>query len=167
MARVTDCAGERLARDPGNRSLARRIDIRQNENIGLIERAAEFIPEMLRACIAMRLEKNEQAVELAPAGRLERGANLGRVMAVIVDHGDVVHDPLDVEPAPDAGKMREPFADQLCGHAEIQRDGSGRSGVAHVMHPRRMRQAKNPEVISFVCQAERTTESFELHVADD
>src|SRR3989442_8138084 len=108
MARVTDCAGERLARDPGNRSLARRIDIRQNENIGLIERAAEFIPEMLRACIAMRLEKNEQAVELSPARPLERGANLRKGMGVNVDYRDVVHQPPDVETAAHRRKKR-PF----------------------------------------------------------
>jgi hypothetical protein len=34
-------------------------------------------------------------------------------MAVVVDHGDVVDDALDVEAAADAGKFGEAFADEV------------------------------------------------------
>src|SRR5229473_4741210 len=92
---------------------AGRIDIEQHENIRLVERAAEFIPKVLGAGVAMRLKEHEQAIELAAAGRFERGADLDRVMTVVIDHGDVIHYALDVKAAPHAGKFNEAFADQV------------------------------------------------------
>src|ERR1700757_815243 len=56
-----------FAGDAGDRRFAGRIDVGEHEQVGLIEGAAELIPEMLRARIAMRLEKNQQAVKLAAA----------------------------------------------------------------------------------------------------
>src|SRR5205823_7478473 len=78
---------------------AGRIDIDQGENIRLIERAAEFIPKVLGAGVAMGLKKHEQAIELAAAGRFEGGADLHRMMTVVIDHGDVVNYTLDVKTA--------------------------------------------------------------------
>ena len=96
------------ARDGG---FAGRVDIGQHENVGLIEGAAEFVPQMLRARVAMRLKEHQQAIELAAAGGFESGANFDRVVAVIIDHGDVVDDALDVKAAADTGKIDEAFAD--------------------------------------------------------
>src|SRR6266581_8369362 len=69
-------ARKRFARHTRNGRFAGRIDIDQGENIRLIERAAEFIPKVLGAGVAMGLKKHEQAIELAAAGRFERGADL-------------------------------------------------------------------------------------------
>ncbi len=68
---------------------------------------------MLRARVAVRLKKNQQAVEFAAARGFECGANFGGVMAVIVDDGDVVDDAFDVEAAADAGEFGEAFANQI------------------------------------------------------
>ena len=93
------------------------VDIEQHENIRLIERAAEFIPKVLGAGVAMRLKEDEQAIELAASGRLERGADLDRVMTVVIDHRDVVNYALDVKTPAHTGKFDEPFADQVSRNA--------------------------------------------------
>ena len=64
----------------------------------------------------MRLEEHQQAVELANFSGFERGANLHRVVAVIVDHGNVVHDALNVEAPAYARKLAQRLANQLCGN---------------------------------------------------
>jgi len=48
---------------------------------------------MLGTRVAMRLKEHQQAIEFAAAGRFQRGANLSRVMTIIIDHGDVIHHP--------------------------------------------------------------------------
>src|SRR5712664_1014782 len=78
---------------------AGRIDIDQHENIGLIEGAAEFVPKVLGAGIAMRLKEDEQAIKLAAAGRFEGGANLDRMMTVVIDHSDLIDHALNVKAA--------------------------------------------------------------------
>ncbi len=106
-------AHKRFARHARDGRFAGRIDIDQHEDIRLIERAAEFVPKVLRAGVAMRLKEHEQAIELAAAGGFERGADLDRVMTIVIDHGDVIHYALDVKAAPHAGKLNEAFADQV------------------------------------------------------
>src|SRR6267142_122269 len=104
-------ASKRFTRHPWDGRFAGRIEIDQNKDVSLIERAAEFVPKVLSACVAMRLKEHEQAIELAAAGRFERGADFHRVVAVVIDDGDVVHVALDVEPAAHPGKFGETFAD--------------------------------------------------------
>src|SRR6266513_3605208 len=132
-------ARKRFARHTWNGRFAGRIDIDQGENIRLIEREAEFIPKVLGAGVAMGLKKHEQAIELAAAGRFERGADLDRVMTVVIDHGNVVNYTLDVKTAAHASKFDEAFADQVSRNAQVQRDCCGRRGVADIVHARRMR----------------------------
>src|SRR5258706_2262030 len=105
-------AQKRFTRHAWDGRFAGRIDIEQHENIRLIERAAEFIPKVLSAGVAMRLKEHEQAIELAAAGGFERGADLDRVMTIVIDHGDVIYRALDVKAAPHAGKFNEAFADK-------------------------------------------------------
>ena len=76
----------------------------------MIEGFGEIVPEMLRAREAMRLKENEKTIEFAAARGVERGANFLRVVAVIVNDGDVGDDTFDVEAAADAGKVGEAFA---------------------------------------------------------
>src|SRR5687768_9234716 len=44
-----DGLGQRLRGDPGDRLLAGRIDVGEDQDIGLVEAAAELVPEVLRA----------------------------------------------------------------------------------------------------------------------
>ncbi len=87
----------------------------------------------------MRLKEHQQAIELAAAGRFERGANLGRVMAVIINHGDLIYYALDVKAATHAGELNEAFTDQISRHAQVERDCRGSRRVADIVYARRMR----------------------------
>src|SRR5713226_6976231 len=103
---------ERFTRHARDGRFAGGVDIEQHEDVCLIKRAAEFVPEVLGAGVAMRLEEHQQAIELAAAGRFKRGANLSRVMTIIIDHGDVIDYALDVKAAPHTRKLHKAFADQ-------------------------------------------------------
>src|SRR5690349_5816436 len=166
MACAANGAGQGFAGHAGDGGLARRIDVGQDENVCLIEGAAEFVPKMLRARVAMRLEEHEQAIELAAAGGAKRGANFRRMMAVIVNNGDVVHHSFDVEAAADAGKFCQAFANQVGSDVEVKGHGSCGGGVAYVVHSGRMREVEEAKIVAFVGEAEFALQTFELHVTD-
>src|SRR5438132_89495 len=119
VAGIANGGRKRFAGHAWDGRFAGRIDIEQHEDVRLIERAAEFIPKVLGAGVAMRLEEHQQSIELAAASRLKRGANLGGVMAVVVHDGDVVNHALDVKAAAYAGKFSEAFADQVSRNVQI------------------------------------------------
>src|SRR5262249_5990477 len=120
MSRLANRLGECLAGYSGNRGLAGGVDVGQYENVGEIESDAEIVPKGLRAGEPVRLEQDQQAVKLAATSGFERGANFGRVVAVVVDYSDSLDHAFDVEPAADAGKFGETFANQFCRHIEIE-----------------------------------------------
>src|SRR2546429_4956721 len=134
--------GETLAGHAGDGRLAGRVDVGQDKHVGLIERATEFVPKMLSTREAMRVEKHQAATELAGAGGVECRGDFRRVMAVIVDNRDVVHDALDVETAANAGEFCKALANQVGGNVEIEGYTSGGSGIAYVVHPGGMGQAE-------------------------
>ena len=103
---------------------------------------------MLGAGIAVRLKKNEQAVELAPAGGFQRGFDFSRVMAVVVDHGDVVDGAFDIEAAADSAKVCQSLANQLYRNTQIEGDSSGSSRIADIVDTGRMREAEKPEILA-------------------
>src|SRR5216683_5146072 len=113
MTSLANSARKRFARHARDGRFTGGIDVGERKNVGLIEGAAEIVPEVLRAGVAMRLEEHEQAIELATAGRFECRANLDRVMTVIIDHGNVIHHALDIKATAHAGKLNKTFADQV------------------------------------------------------
>src|SRR6266481_4064860 len=151
----------------GNGRLAGGVDFREHQHIGLIEGAAEFVPQMLGARVTMRLEEHQQAIEFADARGFQRGADFSRMMTVIVDHRNVVDHAFDVEAAAHAREFAEALANQLRGNVEVERDGCGGRGVAHVVDARGMEELENAEVVAFVGQAKFAAKAFELDVADD
>src|SRR5215831_4059041 len=122
---------------------------------------------MLGAGITVGLEEDQQAVELAAASSFERGFDLGRMMAVIINDGDVVDRALDVEAAADATEFGEAFADQLGGNVEVKSDGGSGGGIANVVDARRMWQTEDAQIFFSVSQAELAGQALELNVADD
>ena len=122
---------------------------------------------MLGTRIAVWLEEHQKAVELAHAGRFERGANFHGMMAVIVDDGDVVDHTSDVKTAANARKICETFANQVGRNIQVKRDGGCGGSVAHVMNSRRMRQTKQAKILAFVGQAKFAAEAIELDLTDD
>src|SRR4029077_4439485 len=143
------------------------VDVGEHQHVGLVEGAAEFLPQMLRARVAMWVEEHQQTIELANAGSFQRGPDFGGVMAVIIDYRDVVDGAFDVEAAADAREFAEAFADQFRGNVEIERDSCCSGGVAHIVDAWRMEELENAEVVAFVGQAKFAAQTFELDVADD
>src|SRR5215468_2607984 len=142
VAGFADCGGQGFAGDAGYGRFTGSVDIGYDQDIGLIERARELFPKMLRAGIPVRLEKNQQAVEFAAAGSLEGRFDFGRVMAVVVDHCNVVDRTFDIETAADSAKVGESLPDKIDRNVEIERDGSGSSGIAYVVNAGRMREVE-------------------------
>ena len=82
----------------------------------------------------MRLEDGEYAAEIAEFGGRERGADLGGMMAVVVDHRDTARLAASLESAIDAGVGSDPLTNRIERDVEFQADGDGRGGVQHVVH---------------------------------
>src|SRR6267154_473076 len=113
VAGFSDGARQCFAGHAGDGGFAGSVDVEQRENVGLIEGAAEIVPEMLGAAVTMRLKEHEKPVELAATGCFEGRTNLGRVMAVVVNYGDIVDHTLDVKAAAYSSKFDEAFANQV------------------------------------------------------
>src|SRR5260370_9860167 len=122
---------------------------------------------MLRGGIPTRLEKHQQAIELADARGFQRGADLGGVMAVVVDRRDVVDGSLDVEAAADSRESAEAFTDEFRWNVQIERDGGSRGGIANVVDARGMEELEDSEVVAFVAQAKFAADAFDLYIAND
>src|SRR5690348_6092237 len=97
VPRAANRIGERLAGDTGDGNFACGVNVQQHQDVGLIKSPTKFIPKVLRAGIAVGLEKHQEAIELAAAGGFERGPYLRGMMTVIVYDCDVVHDAFDIE----------------------------------------------------------------------
>src|SRR5262249_6655441 len=108
----------------------------------------------------------EHAVEFAAAGGFEGRSNFGRVMAVVIDHRNVVNGTLDVEAAADSAKVGESLADELDGNIEIKGDSSGSGRIADIVDAGRMREAKKAEILPLVGEAEFAGEAAKLDIAD-
>ena len=70
-----------------DRRLARRIDVGHEQHIGVIEGAGEFVHQIIRPRVAMRLKQSDYApVRSADARRAQGRFDLRRVVTVVVDH---------------------------------------------------------------------------------
>src|SRR5262249_10232665 len=75
--------------DTRNRWLAGRVDVENEDAVGVGESGAELLQQVAGAGVAVRLEDYMNTLEGALARRSQRGANLRGMMAVVVDHADV------------------------------------------------------------------------------
>src|SRR2546422_545902 len=120
MAARGDGPRQRLGADLGDRLLAGRVHVGQEEEVGVVEGAAELVPERLRARVAVRLEEHDRApAARARPQRLERRPDLGRVMAGVVPHEHAARFAPYLEAAIDAGEGGEAFLDGRKRHAEV------------------------------------------------
>src|ERR1700676_4983368 len=104
---------------------------------------------------------------MAARAPLQLCPNLRRMMAVIIDQGDVLDDSLDIETPADPGKFLEPGTNQVRGNVKIERYGSCRSGVAHIVDSRGPVQMKFSKMVAAIGQAECTLEPQQLDFAND
>ena len=76
---------DHLAGHTGNRFFAGRIDIGDEDAIGLVEGSAELLLESERARIAVGLKHHQHTLPAAGASGRDGGGNLGRMVPVVVD----------------------------------------------------------------------------------
>src|SRR5581483_6492132 len=93
----------------------------------------EFVHQELGARIAMRLKNSPKAPTAPQVRRLKRGADLGRVMAVVVQDGNSIHFPFELETAVRAAKVREAGSHAVGSKIQLQPHGDGRQRVLNVV----------------------------------
>src|SRR5436190_12429726 len=81
-----------FGRDPLDRRFARGIYIQHKKYIGVIEREREFVHQFLRPRVTVRLENDDRSPAACAVLRGFEGRQyLGRMVAVIVDHGNAAN----------------------------------------------------------------------------
>ena len=76
---------DRPAADAFDRFFRCGIDIGHENEIGRLQDLAEVVGKRLGARVAVRLEQHDDTLRLERARGLQRGGQLGRMMAVVVD----------------------------------------------------------------------------------
>src|ERR1700736_4152893 len=90
MAMRAQAEHEVVAVDALDWRFARRIDLGDDDGVGIVEAGAEFLEQRLQAGEAMRLHHGDDlAVDGLPR-RLEYRCDLDGMVAIVVDHGDAV-----------------------------------------------------------------------------
>ncbi len=93
--------------------------------------AAEVGHELARARVAVRLERDHDARRRRRPGGGEHGRDLGRMVAVVVDHRDAVDHATHLEAALGAGELLERAGDDIEGDAELEAHRHRRQRVQH------------------------------------
>ena len=112
----------------------------------------------------MRLEQHHQPLEPAAARRLQRGANLHRVMPVVVNQCHAAHLRFDFKAACHAGEFIERPPHALHRRAQLARHPQCGQSVAHVVQPGQ-RQPKLPDFLNAGPQGEFALPTFQPDVA--
>ena len=81
---------ERITVDTGNRCFARRINIGDDNGVGIVETRAEIFEQIFDTGVPVRLHHRDNVTLCAGTGGGEDGGNFHGMMTVIVDHGYVV-----------------------------------------------------------------------------
>ena len=153
MPRAAQTGRQRVGIDPVDRCFASGIDRRDDDHVGVVERGLEVGHQVAEPGEAVRLDDGDDAAPGPDAGPLPRGgqdgADLDRVVAIVIDDGDAPagkHDLTDAGEAPlDAAEAREPGRDRGVVDPEFDRDGDGGKGVLDVVPPRhRQHQRLDP-----------------------
>ena len=100
--------GDEARRHPGDRLLARRIDLGQKDHIRRGERRAELAREVARAREEVRLKRDDDpTLGIRDARRRERRRDLRRVVRVVVDHDHAARFAEPLEATLDTRERRE------------------------------------------------------------
>src|SRR6266700_288822 len=124
---------EVIAIDAFDRRLAGRIDLRDDDRIGVVEAGAELLEQRLQTGIAMRLHHGDDLAVGRFARGLQHGRDLHRMVAVIVDHRDAVPFPGPSEAPLHPTEARDRLADGIIGKSELVRDRNRGGGVERVV----------------------------------
>jgi len=124
-----DAGGEALGGDALDGLFAGSVDGQDSEGVCVPEGGGKLGHEVGGAGVTVGLEEDVDALVTALAGGGEGGANLGGVVAVIVNDGDAGGFALALEAAVHAAEVSQAFGDLFGGDGELVGDGDGGGGV--------------------------------------
>ena len=133
MAR--DLLHQRFTADARNRRFARRVHIRQQQEIRRGKATAEFRAQELCARVTVRLEHADKPSRLRLPRRRKRRRDLGRVMRIVVDHPNAAFLSLRLESPLRSMKMRESIRDAVKIEPRKTRDGDAGERVEDIVPP--------------------------------
>ena len=164
MAEFFDLVEETASGYVGNRELAGRIDFGQDEHVGLVEGGRKLVHQVPCTCIAVRLKDRHEPPVPAPLRGVQRCPDFGRMMAVVLDHHDVLDRGLELEPASRSGVALQGFQDERRGDVQVHAHGHGGHGVGDHVFARDM-EPQLAEAPALVKQGGAARELVEGHVA--
>ncbi len=132
-ARALNALRQPLRRHARNRLLAGRVNGQHDHGVGVCKRADKLLQKISGARVPVRLKDHVDLAARAGARRLQRGANLGGVVAVIIDNGHAARLAALLEAPVDAAKVLEPFGNLLRRNFKLPRNGDGGRGVQHIV----------------------------------
>src|SRR6185369_5661132 len=118
--------GHHLPRDAGQRRLPRGVHVEHEVDVGAVQRLAELAREVAGPRVQMRLEQRDEPplrVDLTRGG--EGGADLRRMVGVVVHDEDPVALALALEAADDPRERAERPGDRLEGNEQLAPDRDG------------------------------------------
>ena len=115
-----DFVGQRIDGHAGNRVLAGRIDVGENDFIGERQRRAEVAQQMRGARVAMRLEHAQDPAGAGRSRSAQHRGDFGRMMAVVVHDHSTVRLALALETALGAAELGQRRRDDREGDAEMR-----------------------------------------------
>src|ERR1019366_8036740 len=148
-----NAASENFRRDAFDRLLAGRVNVEEAKRVGIGEGGRELIHQIASAGKTVRLEDHMHAAKSALTGGGQRGSDLRRMMAVIVNHADARSLALELEAAVHAAKTVERGTNLLRGNVERGAHRNRRRRVQHVVRARNV-QREFAEILLFVSDLE-------------
>ena len=133
---LRDSLSQPFAGDAFDWLLASGINVEDDERVGVAKCRREFMHEVAGTGVAVGLEDDVNLAISALASGGKRGADFGRVMAVVVDDGDASCLPAELKAAIHAAKSFERFANAGDGNVESDANGDGSGRVQDVVQTR-------------------------------
>src|SRR5437660_1154801 len=113
--------GNGLPADAGNGRLARRINIGNDDAIGLIEGSAKFLSQRLGSGVAMRLKHCQHAIAPSRTRGGQRGTNFCWMMRIVIDQQKTIAGIFDFETPARVLKFGQRFGNFLEWDTELGR----------------------------------------------
>src|SRR5499427_7698064 len=125
-----------------DRRLARRIDVRDDHGVGVVEAGRELLEQRCQAGVAVGLHHGDHLALARLARGTQHGGDLHRMVAVVVDNRHAIPLAGAGEATSHAAKISKRRADGVVGDAELARDRDRGGGIERVVPSRhRQRQA--------------------------
>src|SRR5271168_4698489 len=113
LSALADTPRQNFSRNSLDRLLAGRINIQNEQRISVCKRSNEFLHQIARTRVAMRLEDNVNLAESTLLRSRKRSPDLRRMMPIIVDHTDSRRLPAQLKAPVDPAEFIERTTNRL------------------------------------------------------